>query len=177
MSLNDIQLSGEMMSDLYGKVLVATDKGQSMPLQTGRPASNSATPSAGLRYLGKNRRNYCFVVEYKSEPFMPDPVMETLTRILQACRLSMEDIAVVNAGQAGITIEAIRAELSPSRLVLLGVQPAHIQLPIQFPPYHPQPYAGCTFLLSDPLHDMDNSAEGRKLKTSLWNCLKEMFEV
>jgi hypothetical protein len=171
MSLNEIHLQGKMLADLYGNVLVSDNSGSARQSQV---AATHEEP-AGIRYLGKNKRNYCFIVSYPQDPFLPDDKMDVLIKIMQACRLSMDDIALLNIAGSNRNIEEIRAQLEPSKMVLLGVNPSDIRLPIQFPAYKPQSYAGCTYLYSDSLDAMDNSDAGKKIKGNLWTALKEMF--
>lgn len=166
MGLNDIVLPAQTIASLYPDSLVAPE----------RPAGRSATGNE-IRFLGKNGRHICFLVAYDRETFLPDGPMETLTKILSACKMTMEDVAVVNSSNQPLHIDTLRDQLKPDKLIMLGVSPATIRLPIQFPEYRPQPYAGCTFLLADALDTMENPGEGRKLKMQLWNSLKELFEL
>lgn len=174
MSLNDIDLGGKMLADLYGSSLVAEPAGKPHVSNSGVTSKEN---DLALRYLGKNGRNYCILVSYENETFMPDDKMDVLIKILQACKISMDDIALVNLGSKSHTVDELRAQLAPTKMVLLGVNPIDIRLPIHFPLYRPQAYAGCTYLYSEPLDSMDNSENGRKIKTSLWNSLKEMFSL
>jgi hypothetical protein len=174
MSLNEIQLHGKLLHDLYRDVLISelTDVGK---LENQAIANENSTGK--IRSLGKNKKNYCFVVSYPKETFLPDDKMEVLIKIMQASRLSMDDIALLNTAGVDLTIEAIRQQFEPLKMVLLGVNPADIRLPIQFPAYKPQSYAGCTYVYADSLDEMDNSTNGRKIKGNLWAALKDMFGV
>jgi len=174
MSLNDIDLGPKILADLYKNSLIA----EPPALKPAREKSvnQSITDLAPpIRFFGKNSKNYCFLVSYPNEPFIPDDKMEVLIKIMQACKITLEEIALVNVAGDPPTIESLRTALQPQKMVLLGVSPTDIRLPMQFPLYKPQPYAGCTFLYSDSLDGMDSSESGRRIKTSLWNSLKEMF--
>jgi hypothetical protein len=171
MSLNDIQLHGKMLTDLYGDVLISE-----ITAPVNQPKTKVEAVS-GIRSLGKNNKNYCFIVSYPKETFLPDDKMEVLIKIMQACRLSMDDIALLNIAGDDCSIEQIREQFQPGKMVLLGVKPADIRLPIQFPAYKPQSYAGCTYVYSDSLDQMDTSETGRKIKGNLWSALKEMFAL
>ena len=170
MSLNDIQLQGKMLTDLYSDVLISENKSQV-------EASRKQQGAARIRSLGKNKRNYCFIVSYPGETFLPDDQMEVLVKIMQACRLSMDDIALLNIGGREFGIEEIREQFQPAKMVLLGVKPEDIRLPILFPAYKPQSYAGCTYVYSDSLDQMDQSDTGRKIRGNLWFALKEVFAL
>jgi len=169
MSLNDIQLQGKMLTDLYGDVLIS----ELAPLKDSRKEQGSG----GIRSLGKNNKNYCFIVSYPKETFLPDDKMEVLVKIMQACRISMDDIALLNIAGADCSIEEIREQFQPAKMVLLGVKPSDIRLPILFPAYKPQSYAGCTYVYSDSLDQMDQSESGKKIRGNLWSALKEVFAL
>ena len=168
MSLNDIQLQGKMLIDLYSDVLISEIKS---------PIEAPEKQQGSIRSLGKNRKNYCFIVSYPKETFLPDDKMEVLIKIMQACRLSMDDIALLNVGGSEFGIEEIREQFEPAKMVLLGVKPEDIRLPILFPAYKPQSYAGCTYVYSDSLDQMDQSDTGRKIRGNLWSALKEVFAL
>src|SRR5690349_15561402 len=101
MSLNEIQLQGKMLADLYGNVLVSANPGSD---KQSKFAATHEHP-AGIRFLGKNNRNYSFIVSYPQDPFLPDDKMDVLIKIMQACRLSMDDIALLNIAGTNRNIE------------------------------------------------------------------------
>ena len=60
------------------------------------------------------------------------------------------------------------------KLLLFGVQPAEIELPLDFPNYQIQRYNNQVYLTAPLLSNFkDNKAE----KTKLWNCLKQIFAI
>ncbi len=71
--------------------------------------------------------------------------------MLDACKLNMADVAIVNYATAAVTAERVKAQLQPKYLLLFGVEPDEIHLPINFPSFKEQPYAGTTYLLHLPL--------------------------
>jgi hypothetical protein len=150
--------------------------------QTNPPPSppTSATPSAAAPYksLGNNRRNVTILVNAPGSPFLPDNQLNFLTKILEACRMNMGDIAIVNHAAAPVNITALREQLQPSVIILFGLDPVAIRLPINFPVFKLQPYDRCTYL-SAPALDLlvQASEESKLLKSKLWVCLKSLFEV
>ncbi|HMI61803.1 MAG TPA: hypothetical protein VK518_12870 [Puia sp.] len=140
-----------------------------------QPGNPSTTP---YKTLGNHRRKITILVNAPDSPFLPDNQLSFLTKILEACRLNMGDVAIVNHASAPVNITALRAQLQPSVILLFGLEPTTIRLPINFPVFKLQPYDQCTYL-SAPALDLlvQTSEESKLLKSKLWLCLKSLFEV
>jgi len=134
--------------------------------------------SASYKTLGNHRRKITILVNAPGSPFLPDNQLSFLTKILEACRLNMGDVAIVNHASAPVNITALRAQLQPSVILLFGLEPTTVRLPINFPVFKLQPYDQCTYL-SAPALDLlvQTSEESKLLKSKLWLCLKSLFEV
>ena len=93
--------------------------------------------------------------------------------ILGACNLSMEDVALVNMNKnTGLTYISISEQLKAETILLFGVQPSALELPLQFPEYQVQKYNNQVYL-SAPILTKLQGDKAEKLK--LWNCLKQIF--
>jgi hypothetical protein len=138
----------------------------------------SQAPSPSYKTLGNHRRKITILVNAPGSPFLPDNQLSFLTKILEACRLNMGDVAIVNHASAPVNITALRAQLQPSVILLFGLEPTTIRLPINFPVFKLQPYDQCTYL-SAPALDLlvQTSEESKLLKSKLWLCLKSLFDV
>jgi hypothetical protein len=149
-------------------------------------ATPSPTPSAagGLpqampyKFLGNNRRHITLLVHSPGSGFMPDNQLTFLTKILEACRMTLADVAIVNNAAAPVTITALRQQLQPKTVLLFGVDPTAIRLPINFPTFKQLSYDDCTYLSSPALDQLvPNTEDSKLLKSKLWVCLKTLFEV
>jgi hypothetical protein len=108
--------------------------------------------------------------------FVPEADLQFLTKMLGACKLNMADVAIINHATAPVAIDQLKVQLQPKSLLLFGVEPADIQLPISFPPFKEQAYAGTTYLFTPSLTALNQETEEAKLlKRKLWECLKRMF--
>jgi hypothetical protein len=171
MNLNSIELSDSIVREWYGDTFAAT------------PESNwgEFTPTASpppFKYLGSNRRHITLLVHAPGSPFLSDEQLVFVTRLLEACRLTLADVAIVNNATTPITIAEVRQQLQPKTSILFGLEPSALRLPINFPPFKPLGYDGCTYL-SAPGIDLlvPNTEESKLLKSKLWVCLKTMFDV
>ena len=145
------------------------------------PAPPSAAPApepAAYKFLGNNRRKVTIVVDSPGTPFLPDEELGFLTKILEACRMNIGDVAIINHHTAPVAITPLRQQLQPANIILFGVEPTAIRLPINFPEFKLQPYDQCTYLSAPPLQQLTgNTNHAKLLKSKLWVCLKTLFDV
>jgi len=164
MNLNSIKLPDFIVSEWYKDALVI-------------PPPADASPTA-CKFLGSNRRHITVLVHAPGAPFLPDDQLAFLTRILEACRMTLADVAIVNNAAIPVTIAEVRQQLQPMTTLLFGLEPSAIRLPINFPMFKPLDYYGCTYL-SAPGFDqlVPDSEESKLMKSKLWVCLKTIFAV
>lgn len=203
MSLSNIKLPGFVIADLYRTsliqpaaadgfvpltemqeaaepepVVVATQPVAKTPqpqpvIETAPPKPVDTTP---YKILGNNKKQITVVVNYPQDVFVPESDLQFLTKMLDACKLNMADVAIINHATAAVTIEKVKVQLQPKFLILFGVEPDEIHLPINFPSYKEQPYAGTTYLFTPALSQLNQDTDVAKgLKKKLWECLKRMF--
>jgi hypothetical protein len=158
---------------------------QKTPAITPPPASKEPTPPAAgptvpgpYKFLGNNRRQVAIIVHSPGTPFLPDNQLAFLTKILEACRMNIGDIAIVNAATTPVVITELKQQLNPTAVLIFGLEPTAIKLPINFPTFRLQPYDACTYLYAPALSQLvQNSEESKLLKSKLWICLKTLFNV
>jgi hypothetical protein len=198
MSLTNINLPGFVIADLYRNSLIQPESGAfprqevantkphtPPPLEkdAGKPAEPVAvtkpvTKEEPVVYktLGNNKQQITVVVNCPNDVYVPEADLAFLTKMLGACKLNMADVAIVNYANAPVAIDRLKTQLQPKYLLLFGVEPGEIQLPISFPPFKEQPYAGTTYLFTPLLSQLNQETEEAKvLKRKLWDCLKRMF--
>lgn len=199
MSINNVQLTSLAIGEWYKDALLTSPDAApatetpvqanvpaSRPIMPSAPAPQVATtapspqvaPPAPYKFLGNNRRQVAIVVHSPGTPFLPDNQLSFLTKILEACRMNIGDIAIVNAASAPVVISELRSQLKPTTVLLFGLEPTAIKLPINFPVFRLQPYDDCTYLSAPALSLLvQNSEESKLLKSKLWVCLKTLFNV
>lgn len=165
------------LSSIYGNHLVLIDKEFNLA-----PAiivtNNSPETGESLKKLGNHLKKVTLLVDYPQEAFLPDEQLQFLTRIIGACKLNLGDVAILNRGRQALTFERIKTELAPEKILLIGVDPLSIGLPIQFPDFKPQFFNGSTFIKSPAAESMNQeTSEAKVLKTQFWNGLKQLFQL
>ena len=166
MSLDNIQLPAFLIQELYKNSLVE--------FESPKPVQKIEVKSS-INILGNNRSKVIIVVENNEAAFLPDNQLNFLLGILSACKLTMEDVAIINIYiNKAITYKAITFELKAEKIILFGVTPAQLNLPVEFPSYQIQQYNNQTYVTAAMLADIESD---KTEKTKLWNCLKQIFAI
>lgn len=148
------------------------------PVQAPVAEPDSAPASLPFKYLGTNKKRITFIVSSPSDVFLPDAHLDWLGKMLEACRLNLGDVAIVNIAKTPATLADIKEGLHPSAIILLGTDPQAILLPINFPPFNLQQYDGMTLLNTPPPSALNQPTnEARLLKSKLWVCLQKLFNL
>ncbi len=179
MDLNHIKLPAAVINELYKTVLVEPvqntgAKETAAPSEKPVITSNKAiTPE--WKSLGSNEKNILIVVSNSDAVYLPDNDLNFLTGVLGACKLSLADVAVINRfhyPEAGY--KELMSYFNSRVVLLLGVEPAAIRLPINFPEYQLQAFQHNTFLFTPSLEEIEKD---KLEKSKLWVSLKRLFNV
>ena len=164
MSLDNIELAPFLIQELYKNCLVEFEV---------QKQAERNLPVSSFNILGNNKKRVIIIVENNETLYLPDDQLSFLLGILSACKLTMEDVAIINLKKnKAVTYKAIEQELKAEKIILFGISPAQIELPLEFPLYQIQLYNNQTYITAAILtYIQDNKAE----KTKLWNCLKQIF--
>src|SRR3954466_14666069 len=161
MSLNKIVLQPQILADFYPDMLVETNDATTVP------------ENAPLAYLGGNQKKILAIVNHEDLPFLPDQELAFLSTVLGACKLSVGDIALINFARTGTAaVQQMIRELEAKQVILFGIGPEALDLPINFPQFQLQPFTNRIYLHGPSLSELEND---KSLKRKLWNCLKTLF--
>jgi len=168
MSLNDVGLSPIVTSALYKNSLVVIADDQ----------KREAVTEQSYKFLGGNKKNIVLIAESNDTVFVSEEHLAFITKLLGACKINLEDAAIINNAHSKTTISELKKQFSPKILILFGVEPTTIKLPIHFPMFKMQEFDGCTYLYVTSLEELNqDNNEGKLLKSKLWICLKNLFEL
>jgi hypothetical protein len=166
MSLDNIQLPAIVLHDLFKDSLV--------DLNTHQP-ENSDNTATSLSFLGNNQKKIAIIVADEQAIYLPDEELNFLMGILSACKLTMADAALLNIKKnEAFTYAELGQQLKAEKILLLGVTPSQLELPLQFPNYQIQKFNNQVYLAAPALHLL---AQDKAEKTKLWNCLKQVFSI
>ncbi|MFT4093368.1 MAG: hypothetical protein QM640_06990 [Niabella sp.] len=170
MSLNEINLPPQLVAQLFSRVLISNNT----PLQQTKKQPDDE-PAADWKFLGNNQQQILIVVEYTGVPNLPDEQLDFLTQLLKACRLSLNDVAIINLNNyINKDAAAIIEHLKINTLLLFGFSTKYFGLPFDIPQYQVQKFNNYTILHAPALHDLQND---KPSKAKLWASLKNIFNV
>ena len=165
MSLKNVKLPEILISGLYTAPLVCLQN----------IAGAATSPATELKFLGSNEKQITILVNVSDAGFLTDKSFAFLTGILNACKLNMADVAVININQStNNNYLNINNITRPKIKLLFGVSPQEIGLPIHFPDFQVQPFNNVTYLCAPDLKSIE---ENKSLKTRLWAGLKSLFQL
>jgi len=172
--LNHIKLPALVVAELYHSSLIDPDEITTNPAVA--DITEKMTAAGPIwKSLGENRNNVLVIVSYPDAVYLPDIHLGFLTGIIGACNLGMADVAIVNINNYPDASYKELVSFFRSKIVLLfAVEPALFGLPMSFPHFQIQPFAGCSFLFSPSLKELETD---KILKSKLWVCLKRLFNL
>ena len=160
MSLNNIQLSPQLLAELYPDVIIEV-------------SGKEPERKTDFRFLGNNKKNILILVSKEETAFLEDFELNFLTNILAACKFSLADVAIVNLHNHAATSYSSIIQFFRSKFVLLfDVAPQEIDLPFNFPHFQIQKFDQCIYLSAPALNKIESD---KTTKTNLWTSLKNLF--
>ncbi len=177
MELNNIELPASVVVELYqnslsvaGSILPAS-KIAAKPIEI-EPATEQVV---AWKSLGDNRKNILIIISSPGSVHIADNELSFLTGILGACKLNMADVAIVNHyNYQEATYKELTNYFKSKIVFLFDIEPASFGLPMSFPHYQIQSFAGSSFLYSVSLKDLEND---KIEKSKLWISLKRLFNL
>ena len=171
MSLNSIQLPGFVVADLYKNSLIGVDKKES-------EKKNGYGTLTSYKFLGNNQQKITLIVRSADTFFLPEQHLTFIAKMLEACKINIGDVAIVNHASSPVTVSELKQQLTPKIIILFGIEPIEIKLPVNFPQFRIQAYDDCNYLYSPALDILNQGTEeGKLLKSKLWVCLRTLFAV
>jgi len=175
MELNNIELPVYVLSGLFTEVLVVADEVSPQTSSYKTKPSVSETSQQSKIFLGNNKKRISILVNYEKVTHLPDDELTFLIEILSACKLDIGDVMILNIfSLKGYEYKELFDAYKPATVLLFGVEPASLQLPVIFPEFQIQVFSNTTFLYSPPLREI---REDKFLKSKLWMCLKQIFSI
>lgn len=175
MSFDQLILPSSAIVSLYGHSLVESEKTGPLSKEV---ASTAAEGPTRILFTGGNARRVCLVMTGSADDRTFDMQWQFLMRMMAACKMELKDIAVIDAKQQTIDIRELKEQLIPAQLILFGISPLEIGLPVNFPQYKSQSYDDTIYLSVSALDALtQENEEGKLLKSKLWLCLRQLFGV
>lgn len=166
MSIDNIQLTGFICQNLFTNCLISESPENNLNQELNKVKINS---------LGGNQNHIVFLINNKEHKYLNDNEMKFLSDLLSACKLSMEDISLVNFYQnKNIGYENITEQFQSKTILIFGVSTSELGLPFTIPFFQVQKFQEQNYLTAPSL---DSFLENIPLKKQLWNSLKIVFQL
>lgn len=146
------------------------------PIIPGKSTPAAATEKVlpKVKYLGENQKNIALFIQNENEAYLNDELFNLLTNILNACKLSMQDVALINLSHyPSLAFSDFQAAVKTGRSVIFGAAPAQLGLN-DIPAYQVVTVNGSTLLFSDELPLIGSD---KALKAKLWAGLKQLLGI
>lgn len=144
----------------------------------GQFLNNQNIKTDTIKYLGNNEKKIGVIVRDYSAVHLDEFLLQFLTTVLRACNLHLGDVALININQQNIHYKQLKENLHITKCLLFGISFEDINLPLTFPSFKSQLYDSIVFMHAPNLASINNnSPESKLLKTKLWSCLQELFNL
>ncbi|WP_212006653.1 hypothetical protein [Chitinophaga sp. HK235] len=165
MSLEQLELDPYYLAKIFTQPIIP---GKSMPVA----AQQIEVPK--VKYLGENQKNIALFIQNENEAYLNDELFNLLTNILNACKLSMQDVSLINTShypQLGFADwqSAVKIE----KAIVFGTASGPLGL-ADAPLYQIVTVNSTTLLLSDELQLI---GADKILKAKLWAGLKQLLGI
>jgi hypothetical protein len=152
--LKDYRMPASVIAALYRNVLVNIE-----------PASIQNEPKKEESDPGQ--KEILIIVNERKDDYM--------FKILHACRIEDSKIArVVLGGDETSNYKDLMKRYACRIMILFGVPPVKIQLPVDFPAFQLQPFNGVTYLWGPSLGELEPDKTARE---KLWQSMKRLFNI
>ncbi len=171
MDLNQLHFSPQQLSDLYEQHITLADGVQQPVVKEAVPLSAAAAQPT-IAYKGKNKKGVLWIVHEPAQAYLTDEDFEFLSQIIAACKMNMEDVALINTAPAHLMVDAITSQLNAGLVLCCGV-PSTL-LPFNMTEYILYPHQKRNYFVCDSLGDMRSD---KVKKSKLWLALKEHLAI
>lgn len=161
MSIENIQLTKEQLEEFYSSHLVITDASRNINTD-----SKEKEHSKGI--TGKNHKHFVWVVNEPDYPFLSDEDFKFMSEVITACKMNMDDIALVNLAKSNLDFTELKERLQPKFIILSALA----QNWLEADSYSLQQQEGFQFYISE---DLNVLRDDKAKKSKLWLALKQML--
>ena len=166
MSFENIQLPPFLLQNLYKNFLI-DDKNDALSVH---PLQNLDMPA-----LGANKKNILILVNEAGKMILEKKDQNFLEGVLKACNLKIDDTCVLNIfNRTDIDYSTLVKKFEPEKVLLFGVEPMEIGLPLVFPHNQIQQHAAQLYVWFPPLKTI---AAEKSHKQALWATLQKLFNL
>jgi len=169
------KLPNSVLVHLYKESLVLGVAPANVDKKEVREDITTTTP---IKFLGEHQKKILVLVQDLDAVHLNERAFDLLTSILNACKLTIADIALINLANKHFSLHQILSEV-PSELVLVfDINPSQLKIKLPTKLYTPIVLGATQLLFSNNLSQMQGIDQASKIeKTKLWSALKIIFKL
>lgn len=131
-----------------------------------------------LKHLGDHHKKILVIVNDPNSVYLNETDFILLTSILNACKLTIADIALVNIGNQETSLHQILETLPSSKIMCFDVAPTDLKIKLPTTLYKVNELGESILFFSKALSSMQGTgAEAKQEKGTLWILLKKLFAL
>ncbi len=167
MSIDNIQLPVSLYQSLFKKNLV--------DLQEKFQPDKCPKKETVIDFLGGNEKNIAFIVNNQQHTFLNDNELKFLSGLINACNITMGDIAIVNLSRhKEFNYNNLFSPLGSLKVLCFGVSPRDIDLPFAIPNFQVQVFQDIQYIFCPGLEELQDDVDSKK---QLWTSLQKIFKI
>lgn len=137
----------------------------------------STTP-VPIKYLGDHLKKIIVLVNDENAVHLNETDLGLLSSILNACKLTLSDIALINIAQQPLALHEMLITLPSQFVISFDINSTQIKIKLPTTLYKPIVLGDTQILFSNSLQSMQGADQNAKLeKSKLWNALKLLFKL
>ncbi|MEO6914534.1 MAG: hypothetical protein ABI151_01905 [Chitinophagaceae bacterium] len=171
MSFQAEKLPAPLIVDLYKSTLVLDQE-----IKTNKDAGNPVKKT-GIDFKGKNGKSVAVLVCCRQKFSETSSEILFLLKILRACNLGIEDIALIDVMGVSMSLEDFVTDFKPSRVLLFSSTLNKTDIPKSLC-FEIEKVGNAEVVYAPEVHTMQSEGnEAVQLKKKLWIVLKHFFNV
>lgn len=164
-----------VITQLFPKSLVLVNERIEQQKLTHKTEHQSIVENTTVQYLGDHLQKISILVYDEKTTFLQDEELEQLTKILQACKLGLKDVAIINlAKYTSLEPRQILQQTNAAIAIVFIPQPSILGLEGNIALYETIQVNNIQCLFSDELEKLKIN---QVLKSKLWKGLQSLFRL
>ena len=134
--------------------------------------------TAPIKFLGEHQKKILVLVQDLDAVHLNERAFDLLTSILNACKLTIADIALINLANKNFSLHQILTQVPSDFVLVFDVPPMQLKIKLPTKLYTPILLGETQLLFSNNLSQMQGIDQASKIeKTKLWTALKIIFKL
>ena len=136
------------------------------------------SPIKPIQFLGAHQKKILILVQDTNALHLNEGDFDLLIAILNACKLTMADIALINLANTNYSLHQILTQAPSDMVLVFDIHPTQLKIKLPNKLYTPILLGTTQLLFSNNLSSMRGIDQTSKIeKTKLWTALKLLFKL